>query len=1084
MAVRIEFDSTYNIETPVFVLATRNGTPLGSIPAHNIVFRDCLNARSELSFKVNKTDNDTEYHLWDKLQNLKLMWCRDWNKWFEIYVELDESTELVKNVTAKSLGEAELSQINLYEFECNTETEIAKEDYKPTVLYDEFNPEFSLLHRMMSKAAHYKIDHVDVSIASIQRTFTFDSVSLYDAMQTVSQEINCLFDIDVVTDSDGNISRTVSVYDLESFCIDCGKRDEFTAVCPECGSTNILTGYGTDTTIYVDTENLADNIIYSTDIGAVKNCFRLVAGDDLMTETVQNCNPNGSGYIWFIADELKEDMSEELVKRLAEYDENYEYYNTQHVTDLTSDTLTGFNDLITKYHSYSDKLQTLDSTVTGYPPLIGVYYDALDFYSFLENDLNAVPEMDRTSAKLQLTNLNYASLSPVAVKNLKNLSADNVKSSVLAMAQTLIDPRYTVEIDASLYLPDSCEWDGTFKVTNKENPEDTATGARVSVIITDDFGELVTEKLEKLQAKQLSSIPEILQLFKYGAEDFIAYIKRYSLSVLLLLSDTCQSCLDTLIEEGIADKGAWGNKDPDLYRSIYVPYYEKLTYIKEEIKLRKTEIAAVGAMLSIIEKYKNEIQTALDFEAFLGSELWLEFIAYRREDTHKNENYISEGLTNAELFETALEFVEVAKKEIIKSATLQHSISATLKNLLVMKEFKPLVDYFEVGNWIRVCVDGIIYRLRLLDYEIDFNNLSNIAITFSDVKVAQDDASDINSVLDMAQSMATSYPSIVRQTGQNKKSSDELDNWVTKGLALTKMKIIDSAENQNITFDSHGLLCKEYSPITDSYDDKQLKLINRGLYLTDDNWLSSRAGIGDFTFYNPMTGQMEETYGVIADTLVGNLILSEKVGIYNTSNSITLDEYGATITTDGTNANANQIAFTIQRKELDSNGAEQITPVMFVDANGELVLNGSIRINSAADTNVTTLDDLTDTNRWTQQINEAVHTEAQIIYNQIDAKYIDVLTETTAQLDQYKADIGQYMQFDENGLTLGALTSDFKAVIDNQRLAFKQGETVVSYISNSQLYITDAVINNTLILGDFFFSPRADGGVSLTWQGA
>ena len=297
------------------------------------------------------------------------------------------------------------------------------------------------------------------------------------------------------------------------------------------------------------------------------------------------------------------------------------------------------------------------------------------------------------------------------------------------------------------------------------------------------------------------------------------------------------------------------------------------------------------------------------------------------------------------------------------------------------------------------------------------------------------------------------------------------------------MKIIDSAENQNITFDTHGLLCKEYLPITDTYDDKQLKLINRGLYLTDDNWLTSRAGIGDFTFYNPATGKMEETYGVIADTLVGNLILSEKVGIYNTRNSITLDEHGVVITTDNVNVAENQTAFTIRKKTLDDNGNEYLTEVMYIDSDGNLVLNGTIRINSSADTTVSTLDDLTDTNRWTAQINEAVHNESQAIYNSIDQKYTSVLDEATRQLEQYKSDIGQYMQFDEDGLTLGALTSSFKTVIDNQRLAFKEGDTVVSYISNSQLYITDAVINNTLILGNFFFSPRLDGGVSLTWQG-
>ena len=75
------------------------------------------------------------------------------------------------------------------------------------------------------------------------------------------------------------------------------------------------------------------------------------------------------------------------------------------------------------------------------------------------------------------------------------------------------------------------------------------------------------------------------------------------------------------------------------------------------------------------------------------------------------------------------------------------------------------------------------------------------------------------------------------------------------------------------------------------------------------------------------------------------------------------------------------------------------------------------------------------------------------------------------------------MQFNDDGLTLGAITSDFKTVIDNRGLYFKQGDTTVAYINNNQLYIPNAVIQQTLVLGKFFFNPRADGGVSLTWQG-
>lgn len=1099
----IKYDGDY--ET-IYIIDDNTGSILVKIDvngnvfinnASSIGFSEDDSCRIEFSFDVPTTIINSNF--WNQLVDFKLMWVKDWNKWFEIYVELDESNDTIKNVSAKSLGEAELSQINLYNIEINTEDDILRDDYEPTVLFDETNPNASLLSRIMEKAPHYHINHIDSSIAHIQRTFTFDGKSIYDAFQEIAEEIDCLFVIECYSDSEGNIVREINVYDLETYCLECGERGTFNTICEKCGSENIKYGYGEDTTIFVSTENLADNIKYSTDNGSVKNCFKLEAGDDLMTATLVNCNPNGSGYIWHISDATKEDMSDELVQKLSEYDKSYEYYQKEYQLKVSLDILMAYNNLIEKYKVYSTDYKKVIFPIVSYPALMEAYYNTVDFYLYLNNSLMPNIEIQQTTAALEAAKLNYANLSPVAVKNLNVCSAATAESAVLAMAKTIVDNRYQVKITDTTFADKM--WSGVFVVTNYSDEEDTATSNRVTCEINDDYENYVKQKIDKTLNKTVADddATDIIQLFDLSLEDFEKELKKYSLSRLTSFHDSCQSCLDILIEQGIANNETWANKSPNLYIQLYVPYYNKLGAIESEMKLRESEIAIIigtfdkdgdltsEGMQTFLDSEKDMIQNELNFEKYLGEKLWLEFVAYRREDTYSNNNYISDGLDNSELFQTALEFIEVAKKDIFKSATLQHSISATLKNLLAIKEFEPIVDYFEIGNWLRIRVDNSIYKLRLIHYEIDFDNFDNIAIQFSDVKQCNtNQLDDSESILNNVKSIATSYGAVSRQAKQGNKSKNQLDSWVANGLALTKMKIIDNADNQNISWDSHGLLCKEYLPITDTYDDKQLKLINRGLYLTDDNWLTSRAGIGDFTFWNPQTQQMEETYGVIADTLVGNLILSEKVGIYNTKNSITLDENGIIITADNTVQGQNQMALTVQRKELDENGDEYLTNVMYLDDNGNLVLNGSIRINSSSDQNISSLDELTNTSRYTEEIAQIVYDEIHGengVYTSINRVYLDSVAYTQSMLENYRADVGQYMTFDENGLTLGATTSAFKTVIDNQRLAFMDGDNAVAYISNNQLYIPNAVIQQTLTLGKFFFSPRTDGGVSLVWQG-
>ncbi len=1095
MAVKIKFDKFKHALSPTLVLATRSGQKLGVLPATNISVSDSFNSNFELEFKIYKYENGTISPLWDKVTDFKLVWCKEWDVWFEIYVETQESDSTVKVITGTSIGEAELSQICIYNTEINTTDDIARDDYVVTIFYDENNTEGSLLHRIMEKAPHYTISHVDTRLANIQRTFTFDGISIYDAFQEISEEIECIFVIDSGTDDTGNIARSISVYDLNSYCVDCGTRGNFTSVCTECGGTNILPAYGTDTAIFVSAENLAENITYKTDTDSVKNCFRLTAGDDLMTATVKSCNPNGSQYIWYISDELKADMSSDLVSALDAYDTLYEYYQNEHEFAPEESVLEAYNALVSKYFSYDDSLRTISSPVTGFPALMTAYYDTIDFYLLLHDSLMPSVDISSTSASSEASKLTSVSLSPVAMQNLSSCSLATASSAVLSMAKVLVDSRYQVKVNESSFADGI--WVGNFTITNYSDDDDTAVSDSCNVVINEDYETFVKQKLTKSLHSSDEDSDEALDiesLFSLSLDNFAESIKQYSLSCLSSFYDACQSCIDILIEQGISDNDTWANQSPDLYTELYLDYYYKLSYLAEEMKTREEELAVIagaydsdGALLSdgmqtLILEEKVRIQSNLDMEAFLGTDLLLEFISFRRDDVYSNENYISDGLNNSELFSKAQEFLVAAEKEIYKSATQQHSITATLKNLLVMREFEPIVDNFSVGNWIRVKIDDVVYRLRLIYYQIDFNDLQNISIEFSDVMRCANGTTDVADILEQASTMATSYSATVHQASQGSKSNSQLQDWVENGLALTKLKIVDSADNQSVTWDSHGILCREYRSVTDDYSDKQLKIIHRGLYLTDDNWLTSKAGIGDFTFYNPSTGLIEEAYGVIADTLVGNLILSEKVGVYNTSNSIVMNENGLTITADATSEGSNNMAMTVQQKLLDENGSEYINQVLYLDGNGNLVLTGSLLVQSASNSDISTLSDLCDDGRIMQQVYSAISSESSNIYSTLNEQVNNVTTELTSQLNSYKAEIGQYMQFSEDGLTLGSSVSDFKTVIDNNGMYFKQGDSTVAYVNNNMLYIPNAVIQNTLSIGNFFFTPHSDGSVSLTWS--
>ena len=1022
--IKINFDTARNPETPTFILGKKNGDKIGLINAKNINISDKMSEASEISFEVYKKIDGEVDKIWDEIRNFKLVYCVEWNKWFEISVEIiEENDEVIKTVYGIELGRAELSQIMLYNIEVNTEEDIERDEYiVPTVLYRPDDPTSSLLHRIMEKSPHYRVLHVDSTIKDIQRMFSFDDISIHDAFNDIANEIKCLFVFHSDSYGDEKIRRAISVYDLESNCLNpnCKHRGEFTSVCPECGCTDILEGYGEDTGIFVTADELAEDIELTTDVDAVKNCFKLEAGDDLMTATIRNCNPNGSDYIWYITDDIKKEMSEELVEKLDSYDKLYDDYQSNEITQIDSNYVTKYNFYAKQYNDqyknnyngkeedYKDPVELIETPVNGYPELMDVYYNTVDFELYLRSSLMPSVEISDTNAADELANLiTCGDLSPVSLENLDVVSVYTANNNILAMAKVIVDSRYKVEIQETTVVdPDTGEtteypmiikkdnipniWRGRFVVTSYSNEEDTAEledGQYVDITLDDNYEKFVRQKIDKVMNKEEVENVSIVGLFKMELEEFKKEMKFYGLNRLNSFHDSCQACIDILIEQGIADGETWSGEDPSLYDDLYLPYLDKLAALDEEIKIRGEEIDVVSQLRSHIIDIRNDIQNKLDFEKYIGDELWDEFCSYRREDKYTNKNYVSDGLDNAELFEKAQEFITTASKEIYKSAEQQYSISTTLRNLFVNSKFKVLLDHFQIGNWIRVQIDDDVYKLRLISYEIDYDGLESIPVEFSDITKSKDSVSDINDILSRANKMATSYDSVKRQAEQGETSNGQLNNWVENGLSLTQLKIINNAENQNITWDSHGILCREYLPETDEYDHRQLKIINRGLYVTDDNWRNSKAGIGNFIFYNPKTKETENGYGVIADTLVGNLILSEEVGIYNTKNSITLDENGFTLTIDGDQA-VNDTAFKIQKKTTeeslitDSLGnttvetVENFEDLLSVDESGNLVLSGNILINSDALESSPTLGEVADPTRFDDKI-EVIVTRAE-----------------------------------------------------------------------------------------------------------
>lgn len=871
----------------------------------------------------------------------------------------EDPNDISKSITGTSLCEAELSQITLRNVQINTETDMTNPLYDenfPTILYrdpEEYDSvenlaiwakskydylrdktaypteesviarkktilkHASLLHRVLEKAPHYSISCVADTLKKLKTVheFTFDGTDILSALKdTIADDFHCVF----IFNSE---NRTISVLDLYSTCNNCGYRGDYMDECPECGSNNITNKYGEDTNILINSTNLTTQITLDSNSDSLKNCFYITGADDTINAAIANVNPNGTQYIYYFSNETLADMPTELQSKLRSYNTLYDEINTTREYNLKADRVAEYNKVInyinTKFASMSkddqDKIEypTLTSPLVGYPALTSAWYSAMDVYYFLNDSMMPVIDVDGMGLDDSITAIQdgLKDLGGVAVTGIKTITQSAVKGSVDALVKTFFSASYyDIDItDSSLSDYDSSTgkrtWSGTITLTSHSQMDENNQYLTKSVKITTDVIESTEKYIEQKITRMTNRADEIkdkqITSIKLAEDKFKEQLGYYSLTELNNLKKEFEACRDIAVD-GFTDESVDVQYNNSELKNKYVNFYSgRIVLIQDEIKTRETQIETVNAIYNTekstgeIQDIVNSVKAELDLRNYLGEGLYMLWYSYRREDDYSNDNYSSTGLDDVTLTKRATELVEAAKRELYKAGNLQYSLSATMGNLLALDEFKPIKDKFEVGNFIKVGIDDKVYSLRLMSYETDFDSIQDMPVEFSTVEKVYTGYSDVQSVLDASRSMATSYSSVKDQVDKSKKTTDTVNDWSDNGINGDNTQFANSSE-QTILINKNGILGRSYDDQLDEFSLKQFKLVNNGMYFTKDGWQSIETGIGRFT-YRDINGNLVEDYGIIAKTVVGNLIIGKELQIYNEDKSIVIDENGLTI---------------------------------------------------------------------------------------------------------------------------------------------------------------------------------------------
>lgn len=91
------------------------------------------------------------------------------------------------------------------------------------------------------------------------------------------------------------------------------------------------------------------------------------------------------------------------------------------------------------------------------------------------------------------------------------------------------------------------------------------------------------------------------------------------------------------------------------------------------------------------------------------------------------------------------------------------------------------------------------------------------------------------------------------------------------------------------------------------------------------------------------------------------------------------------------------------------------------------------------------------------------------------------ISEVNGKVESNYNELTKYIRFEDGNIILGETGNEITLTVSNNRLSFKQNGVEVAYLSNNNLYIGNAIIQDggKLQIGNFAFIPRTDGSMSL-----
>lgn len=360
-----------------------------------------------------------------------------------------------------------------------------------------------------------------------------------------------------------------------------------------------------------------------------------------------------------------------------------------------------------------------------------------------------------------------------------------------------------------------------------------------------------------------------------------------------------------------------------LKRYTDISYSNTWTAKYDAVKARlQADVDEKESSIGDLQLLLKQITDSTNILAFFSNTptLLRELRRYWIEGDYTSDNIsINENTAPEDAIDLENELLQTGEVELAKVCQPKLQFSLQTVNCMNQYEFRQQMEELELGKVIAVeRKEGVWYYPALLEMSFDLDGKDTFDLKFANALRLDDWGYTYGDLLSQASSTSRQVSANWQNFTEYSKDKDQIDSLLKDPLSVALRASFANTTNQEFTVNESGILGKKFADEIrrDSFDPEQIRIQNNTIIFTDDNWETARAAFGKITYSNGQ-GSTVTAYGLIADAVIGTLLIGQTLEIRNPSSSIVLNSTGLTI----------------------KNGN---TTVLHADVNGNLTVRGTI----------------------------------------------------------------------------------------------------------------------------------------------